>query len=162
MNQQSFLSSDQNSSQSSLEYKLFVDGASRGNPGPAGIGMLCTAGDKTIFEHGFAIGTQTNNFAEYAALICGLFLLAKHLDGKRARLEIVSDSQLLVFQLNGLYKVKHPTIKTLMAKAQSLVTKFDWKATHVLRDNNKLADKLANKGLDDKVALPDELKALLG
>lgn len=144
------------------QYSLFVDGASRGNPGPASVGMFCKSGDKVIFEHGFAIGVQTNNFAEYSALICGLFLVKQKTEGQKVKLEIFSDSQLLVFQLNGLYKVKHPAIKVLMEKAQKLVGSFDWKATHLLRDKNKIADKLANKGLDDNVPLPEELQKIIG
>lgn len=125
-----------------------VDGAARGNPGEAGCGAI-------IFdENGGALGElyrylgrTTNNVAEYEALLLGLERVL-HLGGKRLRVE--SDSQLLVRQLNGLYRVKNEKLKTLHQRALALLRRLEaWRIIHIPRENNRLADRLANRAIDD-------------
>lgn len=124
-----------------------IDGASRGNPGRASVGVvLRDAEGKTLKEHGRCIGRETNNVAEYTAMIDALRLAA----GMGAReLVVRSDSQLLVRQLTGRYRVKNPGLKPLFAEIQKL--KRGFKAVsfeHVPRERNKRADALANEALD--------------
>ena len=125
-----------------------VDGAARGNPGEAGCGAI-------IFdENGGALGElyrylgrTTNNVAEYEGLLLGLERVL-HLGGKRLRVE--SDSQLLVRQLNGLYRVKNEKLKTLHRRALGLLRRLEaWRIIHILRENNSLADRLANRAIDE-------------
>lgn len=126
---------------------LNVDGGSRGNPGPAGAGVVLRAADDgLIHEGGYFLGRQTNNAAEYHALIRGL---------QRARrcgdrpLTIRSDSELLVRQLTGEYRVKSPALAELFEQAQLLLLKVSvWKAQHVPREQNRRADHLANMAMD--------------
>ncbi len=143
---------------------LFVDGASRGNPGPAGIGIFCKQGRTEIFKKGFFIGKHTNNFAEYSALVCGLQIVLdffKKNHNTPHHLKIFSDSQLVVFQIKGLYKVKNPIIKQLFEKAQKLLSNFSWTITHILREKNQIADQLANQGLNGKSPPPKKLLQLI-
>ena len=131
-----------------MTYQIFTDGACRGNPGPSGIGVVIFDKDgKVVHEIAKYIGTVTNNVAEYKALIAGLDYCVKH---KIAPLEILADSQLLIRQLTGEYKVKHENIKPLYAEVQAhlkhlKVTGFK----HVMREFNQHADRLANEGIDD-------------
>ena len=128
---------------------LQFDGGSRGNPGPAGIGVVLTTDDGTpIFTLGRFIGRCTNNVAEYTALITGLEE-AQKLGVKR--LVIRGDSELIIKQMKGEYRVKHPDMKVLFDKAKALITRFaDVKITHNLREQNELADKLANLAMERK------------
>ncbi len=126
---------------------MFTDGASRGNPGPASIGVLFTntKGTKidTISE---AIGFQTNNFAEYLAVVEGLKTAIKN---KVTELHLKSDSEFLIKQLKGEYKVKSETILPLYEQTKALLKKIKTvKLEHVRREYNKEADRLANKALD--------------
>jgi len=128
-------------------YTLHTDGGSRGNPGPAGIGGLIED-QEGILVQSFSeyIGTQTNNYAEYKALIKGLEL-SLHKNIKE--LECYLDSELVVKQLKGIYRVKDETLKILHTKVQTLIKKFDTiEFIHVKREFNKEADKLVNKALD--------------
>jgi len=122
--------------------RLHCDGASRGNPGPAGIGMVLCAEDGTeILAWGAAIGRATNNVAEYQALIEGL---GRALELGVREIEVVSDSQLLVYQLTGRYKVKNPTLARLYQAAGELLGRFDrWEVRHVSREQNREADRIA-------------------
>jgi ribonuclease HI len=143
-------------------FEIFVDGASRGNPGQAGIGIFCRKNQATFFKHGFFVGYGTNNFAEYCALICGLFILKqKTALLVQPRVNIFSDSQLLVYQINGLYKTKNAAIKIFIGKARALLMHFSWSAIHIRREKNSVADELANLGIDKQIALPPELKQLI-
>ena len=128
---------------------LQFDGGSRGNPGPAGIGVVLTADDGTpIFTLGRFIGRCTNNVAEYTALITGLEEALK-LGVKK--LIVRGDSELIIKQMKGEYRVKHPDMKVLFDKAKALISRFaDVKITHNLREHNELADKLANLAMDRK------------
>ena len=127
--------------------KIYTDGASRGNPGPASIGVsFTTVKDEEISTLSEAIGDQTNNFAEYTALIRGLEV-AK--DNKVEKVWVRTDSQLMVRQLLGEYRVKADGIKDLYAQAASLLKEFEKvRLEHVPREQNKRADELANQALD--------------
>lgn len=129
-------------------YKSFTDGGSRGNPGPAGIGgVLYGAGGKLVDEVSEYIGTTTNNEAEYRALI---EILKKARNHNVTEIECFMDSELLVKQLNGEYRVKHPRIKELYADLMEVVHAFDTITfTHVRREKNKEADKRVNMALDN-------------
>ncbi len=125
----------------------FIDGGARGNPGPAGFGVAVR--DETaakVADLSEYLGHQTNNFAEYSGLLAALRYTLEH---KCSALEVVSDSELMVKQMNGVYKVKHPVLKELWAEAQGMVKRLDWfKIRHVLRGENRVADGLANAAMD--------------
>jgi ribonuclease HI len=134
-------------------WKLFIDGAARNNPGPAGAGLALFLDDKPIEMRGFYLGTKTNNQAEYFALLLGVFYLKKHwCEGDL--LVIVSDSQLLVRQVQGAYRVKNAELKMLHELAKILVSDLMYNIVHVLREENKEADALANQGIDKKKKPP--------
>jgi ribonuclease HI len=124
-----------------------TDGGARGNPGPAGYGVVIhdSAGHKVAALSQY-LGRQTNNFAEYQALIAALEYAVE--PGPRA-LKVVSDSELMVRQIKGIYKVKDPTLRDLHARACQLISKLDWfSIEHVLRGHNREADELANAAMD--------------
>jgi ribonuclease HI len=126
---------------------LQFDGGSRGNPGPAGIGVTLSDDKGTsIYELSEFLGVCTNNVAEYTALLRGLHA-AKVLGGKKVTVR--SDSELLVRQINGQYKVKSPDLKPLYLKAMTLIQEIgDVKVSHVYREGNTRADELANLAMD--------------
>jgi len=126
---------------------LWIDGGSRGNPGPSAIGVVLEdAGGALLEELGRAIGMGTNNAAEYAALIEGLDLAARH---HAREVQINSDSELLVRQMQGDYRVKNEGLKDLFAAAKEKAAKFDRAAIrHVVRQENARADRLVNEALD--------------
>ncbi|MBA3274119.1 MAG: ribonuclease HI family protein [Chthoniobacterales bacterium] len=128
---------------------LQFDGGSRGNPGPAGIGVVVSAEDGTpLVTLGRFIGNATNNVAEYRALITAMEE-AKKLGAKR--IKIRGDSELIIKQMRGEYKVRHPDMKALYEEAQDLLGEFEQtKIEHNLRHKNELADKLANLAMDRK------------
>lgn len=135
------------------DWALFVDGASKGNPGPAGAGVYILKNRKPFLKKGFYLQEKTNNEAEYLALLIGIFFLKSHvLPGQRVR--VVSDSELLIKQMKGLYKVKKPELQALhlIAKTELAALKVDFE--HVLREKNTHADALANEGVDKKISLP--------
>jgi ribonuclease HI len=125
------------------------DGGSRGNPGPAAIGVVIRASDATpLLTLGRCIGRATNNAAEYQALITGLQEALKL--GAR-RVLIRGDSELIVKQMRGEYRVKHPDLRRLYDEAQELIRQFEQaRLEHNLRHRNALADKLANLAMDRK------------
>jgi ribonuclease HI len=129
---------------------LFTDGAARGNPGPAGIGMalyrLEGGRQVEISAHGEAIGSTTNNVAEYRALLLGLEEAARH---EPDMLIVCADSQLLVRQLQGSYRVKAKHLQPLHGAAMALLGTFrKVRLQHVPREENLAADALANAALD--------------
>lgn len=130
------------------------DGGSRGNPGPAGIGVVLRAADGTpVVTLGRFIGRATNNVAEYKALITGL-QQAKRLGAKR--IIVRGDSELVVKQMRGEYRVKNPDLRTLYDEAQDLLGGFDQaKVEHNYREDNALADRLANLAMDRKGEVTD-------
>jgi ribonuclease HI len=133
---------------------LHIDGASRGNPGEAGFGVYVTTpeGAPVAELYGY-LGRATNNVAEYQALIHALrYALAK---GAR-RVEVFSDSELVVRQMAGDYRVKHPDMVPLYGEATRLRSRFDQaRLTHVRRALNRDADRLANRALDEKASKLD-------
>ncbi|MBI4436838.1 MAG: ribonuclease HI family protein [Candidatus Omnitrophica bacterium] len=126
---------------------LFIDGASRGNPGPAGIGVVFRNGtNHTLKEFGKFIGETTNNVAEYTALIYGL---QEALIQKVKRVTVYTDSELLARQIQGKYKVKEPHLKVLRDQVRYLIQGFNRFGIHHLpRRENRQADKLANQAID--------------
>src|SRR5207244_3716033 len=139
---------------------LQFDGGSRGNPGPAGIGVVLRAADGTpLVTLGKFIGRATNNVAEYQALIMALNE-AKKLGAKS--ITIRGDSELIIRQMLGEYRVKHPDLKPLHEEAQHLLHQFDEaKIEHNLRHKNELADKLANLAMDCKGDVHDAEESAL-
>lgn len=129
--------------------KIYTDGASRGNPGPASIGVsFTTTKDEEIFSVADAIGDQTNNFAEYSALVKGLQVAREN---KVENIWIRTDSQLMVRQILGEYKVKSDSIKELHAEAVEMLKSFEKvRIEHIPREQNKRADELANQALDNQ------------
>lgn len=125
----------------------YTDGGSRGNPGPAAAGIvLSDAKGRTLVSQGFYLGQATNNFAEYTGIIRALQVAQ---DLKASSIEIFSDSELLVRQLNGDYKVRSANIKPLYDEACTLLSQFsNWKISHVYRSENKQADAMVNQALD--------------
>ncbi len=130
-----------------MRAKLSTDGGSRGNPGPAAYGYVLETEDGTVLDaHGEAIGRATNNVAEYRGLVAGM---AKAAELGVEELEVVSDSELLVKQMQGDYRVKNAALRTLWEEASDLERRFRrvrYKA--VRRAHNELADRLVNEALD--------------
>lgn len=125
---------------------IFTDGGARGNPGPAGIGGVITRGDQTLEEFSSYIGRATNNQAEYQALLAGLDRARKHTDED---VECVLDSELLVKQLTGAYKIKSPELKKLAHQVKHLEESFKSVSyRHTYREGNQRADALVNEALD--------------
>lgn len=130
-----------------LELTVYCDGASRGNPGEAGIGYVIYGSDGAVLkEESDYLGKATNNVAEYTALIRSLQDSLK-LGG--SRVQVYSDSELIVKQIKGEYRVKSPGLEPLFLQAKGLCARFDsFEIKHVSREKNKVADQLANKGID--------------
>ena len=130
-----------------MKARLWTDGGARGNPGPAAYGYVLEADDDTVLAaHGEAIGVATNNVAEYRALIAGL---EKALELGVDELEVVSDSELLVKQMRGEYRVKNPGLRELHDEAAALAHRLRKVGyTAVRREHNELADRLVNEALD--------------
>jgi ribonuclease HI len=130
-----------------VKARLFTDGGARGNPGPAAAAYVIETEDGTVLAaHGEAIGVQTNNVAEYRALVAGL---EKARELGLTELEVVSDSELLVKQMRGEYKVKNEALRELSAQATRIARDVgDVRYTAVRREHNELADRLVNEALD--------------
>lgn len=131
-----------------MRVTLYADGGARGNPGPAAGGAVLIAEDGTVLaERAQYLGTATNNVAEYTGLILGLE------EAERlgvTRLEVRMDSLLVVQQMRGLWKIKHPGLQPLALRAGALLARFpDRTVEHVPREQNGLADALVNQALDE-------------
>ncbi len=130
-------------------YELYVDGASRGNPGPAGAGALIKDPSAQVLRRlKKFLGRTTNNVAEYSALVLGL-------EAARAmgvdRINVFADSELMVKQLNGVYKVKSEDLRPLFEKASALSKSFkEFSIRHIYREKNAAADELSNEAIDDR------------
>jgi ribonuclease HI len=124
-----------------------VDGGARGNPGPAAVGVVVRDADGEILqERGEKIGRATNNVAEYRALLLGIELAATL---GASELELIGDSELIVRQVEGKYKVKDATMKELHAEVKAALQAFEsWSIRHVRRERNADADRLVNEVLD--------------
>ena len=130
-----------------MKARLSTDGGARGNPGPAAYGYVLETEDGTVLDaRGDTIGVATNNVAEYSGLIAGL---ESALERDVTELEVVSDSELLVKQMRGEYKVKNEALRELVADADALARRLS-KVTYtaVRREHNELADTLVNEALD--------------
>jgi len=123
------------------------DGGARGNPGPAGYGVvLKDESGRTVAALSEYLGHQTNNFAEYQGLIAALEYAIEH--GPKA-LKLISDSELLVRQIKGIYKVKNAILQDLHGRAKELIAQLDWFSIgHAFREQNQEADRLANEAMD--------------
>jgi ribonuclease HI len=126
---------------------LWTDGAARGNPGPAGIGaILKNPSGEVLYTGSEYLGHTTNNVAEYKAVLLGL---AAALEQGLEHVEVRADSELLIKQLKGIYRVKAPGLKPLFDEARRLISHFkSVKLTHIRRELNSEADRLANRGID--------------
>ena len=126
---------------------LWTDGAARGNPGPAGAGAILKDADGAVLaEISRYLGKVTNNVAEYEALLLGL---ERAVELGITKIEVRADSQLMIRQLTGEYRVKNAGLRPLFEKARSLLSRFDeTELTHVRREHNTEADRLANEGID--------------
>lgn len=131
----------------SAAYTAHVDGGARGNPGPAGYGVVIhDPHGKKIAELSQYLGHQTNNYAEYSGLLSVLrYAIAHHIHS----LKIISDSELMVRQMKGIYKVRHPELRKLYDEAQHLTAQIEHvEIRHALREHNQTADRLANEAMD--------------
>ncbi len=125
-----------------------VDGGARGNPGPAAVGAVVTdPGGELIAQRGETIGRATNNVAEYRALLLGIEL-ARELGAREV--ELIGDSELIVKQVRGEYRVKDAGLRPLHAEVREALEPFDrWSIRHVRREQNEAADRLVNETLDE-------------
>jgi len=131
------------------EIEIYIDGASKGNPGPSGIGVVICKDGQTIKNIASFIGNATNNIAEYTALI---YALQESLILKAESIKINTDSQLLYRQINKVYKIKNPNLLGLYNQAMHLFSAFKQvKINHIYRQNNRGADRLANKAIKEAV-----------
>lgn len=133
--------------------KIYIDGAARNNPGPSGSGVCLMRGQDVLFEQGFFVGTRTNNQAEYLGLLIASYFVkeyAKH----HEMILVYSDSQLLVRQMTGIYKVRDPLLKKMQLIAYELLQPYNVKFCHIYREHNTRADLMANRGIDKSIPLP--------
>ncbi len=128
---------------------IYTDGVARGNPGEGGFGVVIKDADGSVIESvGGYIGITTNNIAEYTALLAALKTSLKY---KASKVVVYSDSELMVRQLNGIYKVKNQGLLPLYKEAKDLTSRFlDFIIEHIPREKNKEADALANRAVDSK------------
>lgn len=132
------------------ELEIYIDGASKGNPGLSGVGVVICSSGQVIKNISKYIGRATNNFAEYTALI---YALREALILKADRIMVKTDSQLLFKQITKQYKVKNSNIKPLYEQSAHLISGFDkFSIDHILRIKNKGADKLANEAIKKEQA----------
>ncbi|MFH0898387.1 MAG: ribonuclease HI family protein [bacterium] len=150
----------QNSLQNHPSWLVYTDGASRGNPGPSGAGIYAVDHTGTQLIHdGFYIGEKTNNQAEYLALAIAVFLLKPFLPTKSPfpQITFIADSELLIRQMSGIYRVKDPIIahikKAIDGELEGLLYNFK----HVERKENIIADSLANQGINKKKKLSPKI-----
>ncbi len=156
--QSSFFQNDSGSKPTAADWVVaYTDGGSRGNPGPSGYGVVVTGQDgRVLGELSEFLGMRTNNVAEYSGLLAALeFALAKG----HPRLRVVSDSELMVKQIRGQYRVQSPDLRPLYEEAKRRIAKLEaFQIEHVLRGKNKKADELANQAMDRGMRRKSELK----
>jgi ribonuclease HI len=138
----------------SVHWKLFVDGASRNNPGESAAGIYIVKNNTFFLKRGYFLGIKTNNQAEYLALLLGLLLISEY-SASDDVIHIISDSQLLVHQLKGIYRVKKNHLLPLYYACKDKINQMNVTITHVLREENSNADEMANYGIEHKVFPPD-------
>lgn len=133
--------------------EIFCDGGSRGNPGHSAYGFVVINNDQVIHRDGGYIGIETNNFAEYTAIVKALSWAGRNLKGQE--IHVYLDSQLAASQLSGIYKVKNPRIREFVFEIRALEANFAKVIyNHVLREKNKLADQMVNMALDKHIYKP--------
>lgn len=137
-------------------WELYVDGAARNNPGPAGAGLYLLKDGVPVEQQGMYLGVKTNNQAEYIALLLGIYYAQLHM-GKRDTLVIKSDSELMVRQIRGTYAIKNRELARIYGTIRTLLETLHYSIVHIPREQNKVADKLANMGIDKKIEVPQEL-----
>jgi ribonuclease HI len=137
-----------------------IDGGSRGNPGPAGYGVFITNRDgREVASLSDYLGHQTNNYAEYQALLAALDYALTH---EPNALEVIADSELLVKQIRGEYKVKSPALQDLYRRARGMIARLEWfSIQHVMRESNREADRLANEAMDKGMGI-NRVSAAIG
>lgn len=142
---------------------VFVDGAARGNPGPSGAGVYITTKDRVpLIKKGYYLRHKTNNQAEYLALILACMHVQTLIQSEpNTRIVFHSDSQLLVRQIQGIYKVKNEILIGLHNCAQKLLRPMLYTITHVARESNTNADALANLGVDKRSKIPQAMAVIL-
>mgnify|MGYP003303233378 CR=1 FL=1 len=131
-----------------MKLKIFSDGGSRGNPGPSAYGIVVTENGKIIHEHSEFLGVHTNNYAEYRGLIAGI---AKVLEMNGTEAEFVMDSEIVIKQMTGVYKVRHPDMMVLNEDAKALCSQIPVVRFRNVRRHQELipmADELVNRELD--------------
>ncbi|HXW86249.1 MAG TPA: ribonuclease HI family protein [Candidatus Bathyarchaeia archaeon] len=137
------------------QWVLSVDGAARNNPGPAGAGIVLMKNNALLRKEGFFLGKKTNNQAEYLALLVGLFFARQYMQ-PADHLLIISDSLLLVRQVQGVFKIRNRHLQEYHTLARSLMTGIHAHIEHVLREKNEEADAMANEGIDHGIQLPEQ------
>jgi ribonuclease HI len=140
----------------SNRWELYVDGAARNNPGPAGAGFYLLKNGISIEEQGMFLGKKTNNQAEYLALLLGIYYAQQHM-APDDTLIIKADSELMVRQVQGIYKIKNRELARIYGMIRTMLNALHFKIQHIPREQNKVADKLANAGIDKKIPVPHEL-----
>lgn len=153
MKQMSCFSHEQDLRSVGTVWKVWIDGAARNNPGPAGAGVVIEKNGELLLARGFFLGKKTNNQAEYYALLLSLFFL-EQLTSPDDLIHIYSDSQLLVKQLTGEYKVKDGVLRAMHQCARAFLRTRHYRTHHVLREANARADTLANEGIDRALGVP--------
>lgn len=132
-----------------MKYDLFTDGAARGNPGLGGAGVYVRDEKGVeVFKFGKFLGHVTNNVAEYQALLLGLKELKKR---KILQLRIYADSELMVRQIKGQYRVRNEQLKKIYDQVMEMLIEFEYKIFHIDREKNKFADQLANEAIDERL-----------
>jgi len=136
------------------ELHVYVDGAARGNPGPASIGVVVLTRDgKKVASFGEAIGEATNNYAEYTALVHALRLISVF---EVERLRVYTDSELMASQVNGDYRVREKSLRPLYAQVMSMLRRYrEYEVAHIPREKNSEADLLANRALNESAFAPE-------
>lgn len=149
MKQGSFFEDERPQSLGTFAYVANIDGGARGNPGPAAYGVVIrNAKGEVVEKLGEYLGIQTNNVAEYSGLVAALEYAERQ---KIGSFKVLSDSELLVRQMRGQYKVKNPALRDLFDRAQAIARKLQrFSIEHVLRESNKDADRLVNQVLDSR------------
>lgn len=142
------------------QWTLFVDGASRNNPGPSAAGIYLVKDGVAFEKDGFYLGNKTNNEAEYLALFIGLFYASEYVQNGDT-LHIISDSQLLVRQIIGQYRVRQPHLKLIHDLCKQEIHRLCATIAHVLREENTVADAMANQGIKTKQFPPKKCRELL-
>ncbi|MCF7900485.1 ribonuclease HI family protein [Candidatus Babeliales bacterium] len=135
------------------QWELRVDGACRGNPGSSGAGVYIKKDGQDFIKKGFYLGKGTNNRAEYLAFLIGVFYLKKEMK-KEDSVILMSDSQLVIRQLEGIYCIKNVHLKVFYTAICNELSSLKHSFKHIEREYNTVADMLANQGVDSKTSLP--------